>query len=65
MDILTNHSHNSGTGRERKKTIPEIREQEVNEKSIPIIQEWDSEALILRNGWEREFPLTPDPQRDM
>ena len=29
-------------------------------KSIPIIQEWESEAFILGNGREREFPLTPD-----
>ena len=28
-------------------------------KSIPIIREWESEALILGNGREREFPLTP------
>ena len=48
-----------------KKTIPEIREQEGNEKSIPIIWEWESEALILGNGREWEFPLTPDPRRDM
>ena len=28
-------------------------------KSIPIIREWESEAFILGNGREREFPLTP------
>ena len=27
--------------------------------SIPIIREWESEAFILGNGREREFPLTP------
>ena len=67
------HSHNSGTGREWKKTIPIIREREGNEKkafpkfgngkgmkkSIPIIRERESEAFILGNGREREFPLTP------
>ena len=67
------HSHNSGTGRDRKKTIPIIREREGNEKktfpkfgngkgmkkSIPIIRERESEAFILGNGREREFPLTP------
>ena len=68
------HSHNSGTGREWKKNIPIIREREGNEKktfpkfgngkgmkkSIPIIRERESEAFILGNGPEREFPLTPD-----
>ena len=29
-------------------------------KSIPIIRERESEAFILGNGREREFPLTPD-----
>ena len=57
-----------------KKTIPIIREREGNEKkafpkfgnekgmkkSIPIIQERESEAYILGNGREREFPLTPE-----
>ena len=28
-------------------------------KSIPIIRERESEASILGNGREREFPLTP------
>ena len=28
-------------------------------KSIPIIRERESEAFILGNGREREFPLTP------
>ena len=68
------HSHNSGTGREWKKSIPTIREQEGNEKkafpkfgngkgmkkSIPIIRERESEAFILGNGREREFPLNPE-----
>ena len=57
-----------------KKAIPEIWEWEGNEKkafpkfgngngmkkSIPIIRERESEASILGNGREREFPLTPD-----
>ena len=61
-------------GKGMKKTIPEIREWEGNEKkafpkfgngkgikkSIPIIRERESEAFILGNGREREFPLTPD-----
>ena len=63
----------SGMGREWKKNIPIIREREGNEKkafpkfgngkgmkkSIPIIRERESEAFILGNGREREFPLTP------
>ena len=28
-------------------------------KSIPLIRERESEAFILGNGREREFPLTP------
>ena len=65
-----------------KKSIPKIREREGNEKkafpkfgntrgmtkSIPIIREQESEAFILGNGWEREFPLTPGkalPSNDM
>ena len=60
-----------------KKTIPKIREREGNEKkafpkfgngkgmkkSIPIIRERESEAFILGNGQEREFPLTPGSLR--
>ena len=71
--VRNSHSHNSGMGREWKKNIPIIREREENEKktfpkfgngkgmtkSIPIIREWESEAFILGNGREREFPLTP------
>ena len=41
------------------KSIPETREREANEKSIPIIRERESEAFILGNGREWEFPLTP------
>ena len=29
-------------------------------KSILVIREWESEALIPGNGREREFLLTPD-----
>ena len=78
----------SGTGTGMDNFIPEVREQEGNEKkpfpkfgngkgmkkkafpkfgngkgmkkSIPIIRERESEAFILGNGQEREFPLTPD-----
>ena len=28
-------------------------------KSIPKVRERESEASILGNDWEREFPLTP------
>ena len=70
------HSRNSGTGREWKKSIPKIREREGNEKnpfpkfgngkgmkkSIPKVRERESEASILGNDREREFPLTPDTQ---
>ena len=31
-------------------------------KFIPIIREQESEAFFHGNGWEREFPLTPDQQ---
>ena len=62
-----------GNGKGMKKSIPKFREWEGNEKipfpkfgngkgmkkSIPIIREWESEACILGNGQEREFPLTP------
>ena len=67
------HSQSSGTGREWKKSIPKIREREGNEKnpfpkfgngkgmkkSIPKVRERESEASILGNDREREFPLTP------
>ena len=57
-----------------KKPIPRIREQEGNEKktfpkfkngkgmkkSIPKVRERESEASILGNDREREFPLTPE-----
>ena len=36
------HSQNSGTGREGKKSIPKVREQEGNEKSVPKI--WEREG---------------------
>ena len=68
------HSQNSGTGREWKKGIPEIREWEGNEKnpfpkfgngmgmkkSIPKIRARELEAFIPRVGREREFLFTPD-----
>ena len=68
------HSHNSGTGRKwkktfpkfgnrkgmKKKTFPKLGKGKGMKKSIPIIREWESEAFILGNGREREFPLTPD-----
>ena len=57
-----------------KKPIPIIREREGNEKKqfpkfgkgmknpIPLIRELESDAFILGNGQEREFPLTPGIQ---
>ena len=55
-----------------KKTMPINQEREGNEqkafpkfgkgvkKSIPIIRERESDAFILGNGGEREFPVPPD-----
>ena len=37
----------SGTGRELKKPIPEIREREGNKKSIPKFREWEGNEKIL------------------
>ena len=34
-------------------------------KSIPIIRERESEAFILGNGRERDFPLTPVSDEDL
>ena len=62
-----------GNGKGMKKSIPKIREREGNEKnpfpkfgngkgmkkSIPKVRERESEASILGNVREREFPLTP------
>ena len=42
-----------------KKSIPEIREREGNEKIHSHNSGRESEAFILGNGREREFPLTP------
>ena len=67
------HSQISIMGREWKNPIPKIREREGNEKnpfpkfgngkgmkkSIPKVRERESEASILGNDREREFPLTP------
>ena len=63
----------SGTGTGMDNSIPEIREREGNgknpflkfgngkgmKKSIPKVRERESEASILGNDREREFPLTP------
>ena len=57
------HSRNSGTGRECKKAFPKLGNGKGMKKSIPIIREWESEAFILGNGREREFPLTPALQQ--
>ena len=53
------NSHYSGMGREFKKTFPKFRNRKGMKKSIPIIRERESEAFILGNGREQEFPLTP------
>ena len=44
----------------KKKTFPKFGNGKGMKKSIPIIRERESEAFILGNGREREFPLTPD-----
>ena len=41
----------------KKKAFPKFGNGKGMKKSIPIIRE--SEAFILGNGREREFPLTP------
>ena len=43
----------------KKKAFPKFGNRKGMKKSIPIIREWESEAFILGNGREREFPLTP------
>ena len=66
-------------GREWKKTIPKIWGQEGNRKnplpyfgngkgmtkSIPKVREKESEASILGNDREGEFPLTPTNQQSL
>ena len=42
-----------------KKAFPKFGNTRGMTKSIPTIREQESEAFILGNGWEREFPLTP------
>ena len=46
-------------GREWKNLFPRYGNGKGMKKSIPIIRERESEAFILGNGREREFPLTP------
>ena len=53
------HSQNLGTGRERNKPFQKFGNGKGMKKSIPKIREWELEALIPRNDREREFPLTP------
>ena len=43
----------------KKKAFPKFGNGKGMKKSIPIIRERESEAFILGNGREREFPLTP------
>ena len=43
----------------KKKIFPKSGKWKGMEKSIPIIRERESEAFILGNGQEREFPFTP------
>ena len=54
----TNQSHHLGTGREWKKAFPKFGNGKGMKKSIPIIRERELEAFILGNGRERELPLT-------
>ena len=56
------HSQNSGTRKGMKIAFPKFRHVKGTKKLIPIIREGESEAFCLGNGWEREFPLTPDQQ---
>ena len=44
----------------RKKTFPKFGNGKGMKKSIPIIRERESEAFILGNRREWEFPLTPE-----
>ena len=52
-----------GEKRERegneKDPFPQFGKGKGMKKPIPIIRERESEAFILGNGREREFPLTP------
>ena len=43
----------------KKKTFPKFGNGKGMKKSIPTIWERESEAFILGNGREQEFPLTP------
>ena len=56
------HSQISGTGGEQTKAFPKFGNGKEMKKSIPIIRERESEAFILGNGREQEFPLTPGGQ---
>ena len=47
-----------------KKNIPKIGNGKGMKKFVLIIWEWESEAFILGNGPEREFPLTPAKMSD-
>ena len=44
----------------KKKAFPKFGNGKGMKESIPIIRERESEAFILGNGREREFPLTPE-----
>ena len=45
----------------KKKTFPKFGNMKGMKKSIPVIREGESEAFILGNGRDQEFPLTPGP----
>ena len=46
-------------GKGMKKTFPNVVNGKGMKKNIPKVRERESEAFILGNGWEWEFPLTP------
>ena len=50
----------SGIGRELKNIFPKLGNGKGMKKSIPKVRERESEASILGNVREREFPLTPE-----
>ena len=54
------HSHNWEREGNEKKAFPKFGNRKGMKKSIPITRERESEAFILGNGREREFPLTPE-----
>ena len=52
MGMKKFHSQNLGTGRERNKPFQKFGNGKGMKKSIPKIREWELEALIPRNDRE-------------